>query len=498
MDRKTGTSVAKNTSVMLAAQAVTWVSSFVLLLFLPKYLGSVDFGRLYLAISLGMILTIIIDFGGNYLIPKEVAQERGRVAELLASFAVVRLILWALCMAGLVLFSWLVGYSSTVLILVVILGVSKLFEGWMNAIRSCFQGYERMEFPSVGMIAQNVMVAAASVTALLLGAGPVVIAVIMAVGVLVNLAVCLRYLPLIVNRFSGFDLQVSVDLLKTSIPYFLWAMFSVIYFRIDAVMLSALINEQVVGWYGGAYRFFDIVMFLPSIYTTVIYPVLSRLASGSGDAYGDTFRRSLRWMIVAGIPAGVLFYFLAGDMVSLFYGLEEYGPSVAVLQLFSFGIVLVYVDFILGSAILASGNQKRWAAVGFAAILLNVALNFWMIPYADLHWGNGGLGAALSTLGTELFILSAALYMLPSRMFRGFPRLFLLKGVAAMGLMAGLILLAEYMGLGWPVQVLLALPAYAALVLGSGMIQAEERVFLRSFLEFSNMKSIVNLKSEQL
>ena len=80
-----GKSVAQNMYVMFGAQVVTWGSSFLLLYFLPRYLGPEDFGRLYLALSIKMILGLFIDFGGNYLIPKEVARSRIKGEAILSS-----------------------------------------------------------------------------------------------------------------------------------------------------------------------------------------------------------------------------------------------------------------------------------------------------------------------------------------------------------------------------------------------------------------------------
>src|SRR5690554_2939159 len=171
MNQEIGESIAKNTTVMLAAQAITWIASFALLMFLPRYLGSESYGQLYLAMSLGMIIGIIIDFGGNYLIPKEVAKSKSVTADILISFIGVRTIIWALCMGALILFSFLVDYSKTVMVLIVVLGISHLWEGASKAIRSCFQGYEQMEYPSVGIIAEKVFVATLAVTALVMGAG---------------------------------------------------------------------------------------------------------------------------------------------------------------------------------------------------------------------------------------------------------------------------------------------------------------------------------------
>src|SRR5437016_6743136 len=41
----------------------------------PRYLGSEDYGRLYLAISVGMIIQIVIEFGGSYYRSEEHTSE---------------------------------------------------------------------------------------------------------------------------------------------------------------------------------------------------------------------------------------------------------------------------------------------------------------------------------------------------------------------------------------------------------------------------------------
>src|ERR1043166_4872390 len=88
------TSITKNTTVMMSSQLITWVSSFVLMMFLPRYLGSEEYGRLYLAISVGMIFQIIIEFGGSYFIPKEVSRYPERAASLATNFTGIRSVLW--------------------------------------------------------------------------------------------------------------------------------------------------------------------------------------------------------------------------------------------------------------------------------------------------------------------------------------------------------------------------------------------------------------------
>lgn len=498
MNKEIGESIAKNTTVMLVSQAITWISSFALLLFLPRYLGSVDYGRLYLAMSLGMIIGIVIDFGGNYLIPKEIARSKKITGNILVSYVGVRVILWVICILGLLLFGYLVDYPKIVTILIIIIGVSKLWEGFSKAIRSCFQGYEKMEYPSAGIIAEKVFVATLAVSALIMGAGAIEIAIIMAVGTFINMLICIKFVPLIVRKIPSFHIETSYQLLKNSLPYFMWSIFAVIYYRIDAVMLSTLTTDAVVGWYGGAYRFFDIVMFLPSILTTVVFPIFSKLWDGKGDSLPNTFQQSLKFILISAIPMCILFFCYAEQLITLFYGLEEYGPSVIVLQIFSVGIVLVYIDFMMGSAILATDRQRSWAVVGFIAVLINIAMNFLLIPYTQEQMGNGGIGAATTTIITELFIMVAALFMLPKSYFRDFNHWIPIKCIGSGVIMSAMIWGLNYLGVHWILQAVLSLLVYLMLIISFKAISNKELVFIRQFLTWKKMKSIISLKKQEL
>ena len=491
MANEIGNSVARNTSIMMGSQIITWISSFILLLFLPKYLGSQGYGQLCLGISVAMIMSIIIDFGGNYLIPKEIAKEKEKTPEILISYMGIRIVIWFLCLVVALLFFYLADYSKTILLVVSILCVSKLWEGIAKAIRSLFQGHEMMEYPSIGMIAEKIFISAFAVTALLLGKGVITIALIMAGGIAIKLLINTSLLPKIVDVFPKFEIKGSIDLIKSSIPYFLWSVFAVIYYRIDAVMLSIMQGEQVVGWYGGAYRFFDIAMFFPSIITTVIFPIFSKLSSKKSHKFKETFQTSLRYMLLVGIPIMIVFLFYARDLVKVFYGLNGYEPSILILQVFAPGVLLVYTDFILGSSILAGNNQKTLAKVGFAAIFLNLILNYFLIGFAQSLVGNAGVGAAVSTIITELFILVSAVKILPNYYFKNISFDLFLKSTLAGFVFTVLVFVFQTTAIYWLIQILVSLGLYFYFAVKTGFVEEHEVEFIKQFLRRNASKFLI-------
>ncbi|MCH8567120.1 MAG: flippase [Balneolales bacterium] len=490
-----GKSVAQNVSVMFGAQVVTWGSSFLLLYFLPRYLGPEDFGRLYLALSIKMILGLLIDFGGNYLIPKEVARSEKKGAAILSSYLMLRIVLWILSIGLILLISKLLGYSQHVHLLILILIIAKLWEGGTSAFSAYFQGIEKMKYPSMGTIVEKLFVAFFAVGALLLGADSIGVAVVITAGALLNLIVIYWFSRRVVRVSYTFDPKVF-SLLRSGMPFFLFSLFSVIYYRIDAVMLASLTSEEVTGWYGGAFRFFDIVMVLPLLYKTAIFPVFSKLWDNKAGVLEDTVGQSLRLMIVFGIPTALAIFLFSEQIIQFFMGLEAYAPSVIVLQIFALSIPIIFVDIILGSALMGAANKQRaWAIVGLFAIFINIFANYLLIPYTQIMYENGGIGAAIATLFTELFVMGAAFYLLPKGYLQTFRSSYVFKPVmASVFMVTPILLFLHFTGLYWILTLIIGGVSYITALFFIKTFNTEELVLIKSMIDSNKEKFIYFIK----
>lgn len=496
MNRAIAQSVAKNTTVMMFSQVVTWASSFVLMLYLPRYLGSETYGQLFLAISLTAIFQIVIEFGGGYFIAKEVSRDAEQVPVLLSNSVAIRFLLW---FAGFILLLWIsvsLGYSQTVIALIYILGFSKLWEALGKVFYSTYQGLEMMRYPAVGAMVERVTVTGLSVLALLMGANVVVIAILMALSTLLNFAVLSTLMKKIVPYLRFPKKEEMLRIARASVPYFVWMICSVIYYRIDAVMLSLMTPAVVVGWYGAAYRFFDVLMFLPSIFSLALLPALSKLWNNDHYALAMTTQKSLQFIIFAGIPVSIGVYAFSQEIIEFFFGAAEYGPSILLLKIFSTGLLLVYIDFVLGTALFAADRQRQWTLTAFCAMLLNPLLNYFFIPFTQVHTGNGGIGAAIATVVTEFFVMVMALTFLPQTVVQKSTCEFLYKSFAAGMLMVGTLWLLQGTGVPWFLTGAIALAVYLAGLMTLNAIDSSELNFLRSFFSYKNLKSLVLLSKE--
>ncbi len=488
MNKEIAHSVARNTTVQMGQQLVTWTSSFLLMLFLPRYLGPVNYGRLYLALSVSGIFLMLVDFDGRIGVAKRIARSKEESAQTAVNAVALRTLFWVVAFIGMMSFAFLAHYPPTVKILIAIFAVEILWLGLRTIMWGIFLGHEMAQYSTIGNISERIFIAGVGIAALLLGANVIGMALIMVAGTFLNFLLCIRYSRLMVRAFPAVEWSGVAVMVREGVPYLLWTIFGAIYYRIDSVMLSFLTPEAVVGWYGASYKFFDVLAFLPSIYSLSILPVLSRLWGKEEGMLQKTTQKSLEFILMAGIPISIMVFFSAEFIIQFFFGLSAYAPSVSNLKIFSAGLLLIYLDMVLGTTLFACDKQKQWAAVAFFAVILNVSLNFFLIPFAQAKSGNGGAGAAIATIVTELFVMICALVIMPKSILEGARISPSLKALGAGGMMIASLWGMQAAGLPWAVLLIGGSLVYVLSLVSFRALDRGELEFVKNFLSLRNLR----------
>jgi O-antigen/teichoic acid export membrane protein len=467
----------------MSSQAVTWISSLAFMLLLPRFLGFEEYGRFYLAMSLAIISQTIIEFGGTYYIAGEIAKNPKNAPEILAHSLYLRFLLWVLTTTGMVAVAVVAGYDREMGLMIMILCVSKLWEGSSGVLSACFQGFEQMKYSAYGAVVERVVFSGLGVLALIMGAKTMTIVIILGGSTLLNFAVQAKYIRRFVPLLPKVDWVRLRKIFTAGIPFFLWSGCGIIYYRVDAFMLSIMVPSNILGWYGAAYRLFDVLMFLPAILSAALFPVLTKSWAKDESSLARISKKSLDYMLIVGIPFCVGTYFFARPVVSLLFGLEGFGPSVLLLQVLAPGILIVYVNFIFAGALVASGKTRQWAFTAFIAMLINPTMNYFVIPYTQHHYQNGAIGAALATLVTEYAIMCISMAFVPKLLFSVGAIAPQLKTIAAGFAMIVVLGVAGYNNLGLVLSGVAGITTYAvALVLSGALPVSEIKLLVQSLL----------------
>jgi O-antigen/teichoic acid export membrane protein len=220
---------------------------------------------------------------------------------------------------------------------------------------------------------------------------------------------------------------------------------------IDATFLSWLAPPEALGWYGAASRISGVLVFPALTLNLALYPTLSRLWVTDRLMYDHIVRLGLRVVAILGLLAATGTALFAPVVVELVYGNQAYAPASAILRVMSVFILLVYGSIVLGPSIAAAGRQWRWCAAQSLCLVVSVALDPVLIPWAQATYGNGGLGVAISIAIAEVAMVSSGLLILPRGILdRAVVRTFARSVTAAVAMAVVGVVLMDEPGLAIP------------------------------------------------
>jgi len=245
--------------------------------------------------------------------------------------------------------------------------------------------------------------------------------------------------------------------------------------RIDQTLLSFLSDapgNTEVGFFGAAFRLVEATMFIGWAFSAAMLPWFARHAgAGERERLAAGYELGMKATATVLVPVGLAFVLLADPLIHLLYG-SPYGPAVGPLRLLGVMVVLIGLNDLAAVLLIARDRPLAFARVVGAVTVLNIALNFVLIPTY------GASGAAFTAALSAFLLL--VLGMIVVRPLTGRVRMLRPFGGAAAGAAAMTLCV---LGLGLPLVPAgaLGLAAYAA-----GYI-AFERAFypddLRTFLD---------------
>lgn len=193
-----------------------------------------------------------------------------------------------------------------------------------------------------------------------------------------------------------FDFEYWKKVLNMSLPVAASVVFTLIYFKMDTVLLSLMKPAAHVGIYSAAYRVLEQAIFFPAMYMGLIMPMLSRNFS-NGKKFSEIFNESFRHLVTFAVPSVIVLFMLSPQIIGLIGG-SSFVDSIGVLKILSFAIGIIFLGSLGGNSLVALNLQKKGMWIYFSGALINLGTNFIVIPRYSYY------GAAWTTIMTELLV----------------------------------------------------------------------------------------------
>lgn len=374
------------------AEGAARVVGGVLHIVLARYLGPEHFGIYALALSVGLVFGLVANLGLDPVIIKELAKEPTRAREYFSHAVLLRAFSGVICFLCVVFIALGPWYEGEVRSAIIVFGLSLFFTSMIGVFDAIFKGLQRMAYSALIVALRPVLNLVLALMVIAMGLG---VMWITAVHVVTGMVLFLIIYYFVLNRsFFSFAWPTNFvllrGLLKSGLPFLLNGGLFIIAAKLDVLMLSVMVGVGAVGLFSSANGLIMMLFILPTIISSVMFPVWSVEYGNSGNRAPGKLKFTVKVLNNVGVPAGVLITFLAPEIIRLLYG-EDYAEAVPIFRTLGVAVLLAFSRSVWVWFLTAMGSIYQVMAINIIGVVLNCFLNLLLIPRL------GATGAALST-----------------------------------------------------------------------------------------------------
>lgn len=400
--------IISNTLSQISSKIATALISIVLLSILTNYLSLELFGLYNKIYNYLGIFAFLADLGLYTIAIREISHNAKEELKIIGNVMTLRAILWVSIIGlSLLIATFLPGYNSLLsLQSIAIIGVFTLFSLMNSSILALMQAKMKIEFNLISTIVWkllNIAMIAIVVFFLYPKQGGIIedraFLLIMCAGLLwISVQTILNFLY--ASKMSQlkflFDWEYIRHIIKITLPYGIALFLSVVYFKVDIILLSLIeplsTSNISVALYSLPMKIVEVIMIVWGYYLSSILPALSTYFANK-----DTFQVqkliyfSFRvlyslWVLV------LLLWMLFKERIIELIANKEYihAPHIYSSSDVFFIVLLVAFFFFLSSifnyVLIATKNESRILKINIFVTLINILGNILLIPKFSFMW----------------------------------------------------------------------------------------------------------------
>ncbi|MBF0154185.1 MAG: flippase [Magnetococcales bacterium] len=472
--------IAKNFFYIMSAQFMAQLLNFVYMLVIARILKPEGFGILSFGLVFTGIFGGIVNIGLRKVHVRDLAREPEAIGDYTGRIIALKVLL-AIPVAGVMgVLVNVMGYPELTRQVVYILIVAFLLDAIVTNYYAVFQSQQNLRFESFATVFRGVVLVGTAFFAEWQGHGVIFLAWVY---LLINTLI-LTYCMLVYGKeYPALAFCVDRAFIREKIreatPFGLVGIFEIIYHWIGTVMLSLTHGDAVVGWYNAAYRLFLVTLFIPSVVSVVIFPVMAQMFKTDPNHLRNVSFKYYKYLLVIGSLVAMEVAMFSDELVRLLFG-NAYAPSAAALRILMICCVLMSINGAFVRLLESTNQQLLLTKICGAAATTNVLLNLVLIPRYSF------IGASMATVVSES-VITLAVVVAASRsrfkfedgLLRGqFGRHFVRVAGSAMVAAASIGLLTPYINM-YAAIVLSSLIYVGVMVLVRGINQEDWGVVMR-------------------
>ncbi len=370
--------------------------------------GPDAYGIYFSLFNFSFLFQMILDFGINNFNNRMVARDPGRIGAYLYSTLAAKLLLALVYTGILFIAAFGVHFSAEQLTVLLQLAFLQILMSFYAFLRSNVSALHLFKTDAVLSVLDKLVTSVICVLILWTNVFHFEITVrtfinAQIAGYVAGLIVAL--LIILNQRIKiqwKFDSSILREVFLRSYPYALLGFLMTAYYRTDGVMIERMLGANgpyEAGIYASAFRLLDALNILGFMFAGILMPMFARMIESKEDIH-PLFDLSFKMMLIFCGVSGITCIFYRMEIMQLLYTTgNAYSASIFGWLMVSF--IAISLTYIFGSLLTANGSIQKLNIISTAGFILNVVLNFLLIPEMQ------ALGSSVATVITQCIILAA-------------------------------------------------------------------------------------------
>ena len=395
-------SLLANSLAMLAARLIVPALSFAINVGIARLCGPEVLGGYVHLLALAAIFQTAAAAGLTSLLTRELAAHPEDAAALLRRARTLGAMTGLLATAGFVATAALVT-SADRLIPAALLATSILPSAWIAVQESFFMASRTHHRITLVALVENALKLGLAVATFHSGGG----LALLCAGVAAARVAALVFGGLLVSRagvrasWRPVPLAETAGFARAVAPFAVLLVLSMTYFKLDVLLVEALLGPGPTGVYGAALALYSVALLVPESVMGAVYPRLAARHRESSQAYAQATRVAVRLVTAGLVPLALGLICFADVLLRVAYG-GRYAEAAPVLRLLAASLPLHAANGALGQALQAGRLQGPMVRIVFAGLGAHAALCALLVPRLGIT------GAPIAILASSLVVTVGA------------------------------------------------------------------------------------------
>lgn len=395
----------KNSFFLVASRVVDIGVIAVSIPLIARYLGLKAFGEYALVTAITIFFQPLAEFGAESVICRDLANKKYNAAEYINSAMAVRTLLSVLLILIYYSISKYLAADKLFAQAVLISVFTELLISFNSIFFSVIRAYERMDYELFINFLNKIVFLSATILVVYFNLGFLSLFYARFFSTVILLALSSFF---VFKRFlvfkAGFNGRIAAYILKSGFPIAMVVLLATASSKVDVFFLKYFRGPVEIALFEAANRLIIQIQFIPLAVVTALFPFLTRLSAGDVSLFKISYERGLKILYIGSIFAVMFMVMGAETIIGSLFG-EKFLPSVPAFRIVVFIFIFFSLNYFLHQILIIKGKQRVFTAFALVSFLLNVLLDFLLVPTY------GYIGASVATLFSCLVLcLLSVLY----------------------------------------------------------------------------------------